>query len=365
MHEDYAEILGYTEEDIDSLFLSKDTIVHPVLEKLNRKNTQEEKYTLIQLKQALKDYYNGYCFTIDKITSVYNPDSILKFFKDKSFGNYWSNSGNPAILLQQIKNNINRFTVLWDQSSFPISQLDFETPAGALFEIALFPLMYQTGYLTLDPNGFKADTRADKNATDYYLKFPNQEVQSALKLTLSRFVVQKQQETGIAYSDSILEALRNEKWCGFLNLIKGACLSKAGYHFLDKTERSFHGALYSFLNGVFHITEGMQVNAELASGLGRLDIALEDNLHQTAYIFELKVGKSVSEALQQIYDRDYSMSFHTCAKKVCVGLKCDPVRLNITEAAIEVHQRNKEHAFQVMPRKNFTVNAMGYFQEVR
>ncbi|UWW97233.1 MAG: hypothetical protein NMK33_01580 [Candidatus Cardinium sp.] len=47
-----------------------------------------------------------------------------------------------------------------------------------------------------------------------------------------------------------------------------------------------------------------------------------------------------------------------------IGLKYDPIRLNITEEAIEVHQRNKEHIFQVMPRKHFTVDAVGYFQEV-
>ncbi len=107
----------------------------------------------------------------------------------------------------------------------------------------------------------------------------------------------------------------------------------------------------------------MQVNAELASGLGRLDIALEDKQHQTAYIFELKAGKSVSEALQKIYDKDYSTPFHTCNKKVFVGLKYDAAKRNITESTIEVHQRNAQHAFKVMPRKSFSVNAMGYFQK--
>jgi hypothetical protein len=366
LHEDYAEMLGYTAEDIDNLFLNdKHAYINEVMTNLKENWDKRESYTDEQLKQELKDYYNGYCFSRNKrIKRMYNPDSILKFFRDRSFGNYWSNSGNPVILLQQIKNNIDRFTIPWDKSSFAINQLDFESLAGSLAEISLFPLMYQTGYLTLDPNGFKEDTREDKNATDYYLKFPNQEVQSSLKLILSNFIAQKQQETGKEYSASILDALRNEKWCGFLNLIKGACLAKAGYRFLDKTERSFQGALYSFLNGVFHTTQGMQVNAELASGSGRLDIALEDKLHQTAYIFELKVGKSVSEALQQIYDKDYSMPFNTCYKKVFVGLKCDPIRLNITEAAIEVHQRDEQHTFNMMPRKNFTVNAIGYFQEV-
>ncbi|WP_419241521.1 AAA family ATPase [Cardinium endosymbiont of Nabis limbatus] len=223
LHEDYAEMLGYTEEDMNNLFFNgKQLYVNEIITNLQENWDKSENYIAAQLKQALKEYYNGYCFSRNKRTRrMYNPDSILKFFRDKSFGNYWSNSGNPAILLQQIKNNIDRFMILWDSSSFAIHQLDFETLASSLNEIALLPLMYQTGYLTLDPNGFKEDTQKDKNATDYYLKFPNQEVKSSLKLTLSRYIAEKQEETGRAYSNSILDALRNEKWCGFLNLIKG------------------------------------------------------------------------------------------------------------------------------------------------
>lgn len=175
LHEDYAEMLGYTEEDIDSLFLSKDTIINPVLEKLNRKKRQEEKYTLTQLKKALKDYYNGYCFTADKTISVYNPDAILKFFDEKKFGNYWFNRGNPAILVEQMRKNIDRFNIDWDKDSFLMGQQSFEYVATTLHKIPILPLMYQTGYLTLDPNGFTNDRSTDKNATDYYLKFPNQE----------------------------------------------------------------------------------------------------------------------------------------------------------------------------------------------
>ncbi|WP_342265145.1 AAA family ATPase [Cardinium endosymbiont of Philonthus spinipes] len=365
LHEDYAEMLGYTEEDIDNLFLSKEKIINPVLEKLNRKKRQEEKYTLIQLKQALKDYYNGYCFTDDKIISVYNPDSILKFFRDKSFGNYWSNSGNPTILLQQIKNNIGRFNIDWDKDDFIMSQESFEYVASTLHTIPLLPLMYQTGYLTLDPDGFTNDCRMDKNETDYYLKFPNGEVKSALKLVLADFIAQKQEEAGRVYRDSILDYLRTDNWLAFFNCLRSGCLAKAGYRFLDKSERSFQGALYSFLNGAFHTSDGTWASAERDSGIGRTDIIMEDqyNGNRTIYIFELKVDKPALEALEQIRHKDYSLQYDLCHKKVLIGLKCDAAKLNITEAVIEIHQRDEWHTFQVMSRKNFNVNAAGYFQE--
>ncbi|TSJ81397.1 MAG: ATP-binding protein [Candidatus Cardinium sp.] len=366
LHEDYAEMLGYTEEDVDNLFLSKDMIVNQVLEKLNRKKTREEKYTLIQIKQALKDYYNGYCFTSDKIISVYNPDSILKFFRDSVFGNYWFNSGNPTILLQQIKNNIDRFTIVWDTPSLVINQLAFESLAGSLAEIPLLPLMYQTGYLTLDPNGYRKDTRVDKNGTDYYLKFPNQEVKSALSLTLAKVMDEIQEETGKQYSTSILSSLRNKQWSVFLNYIRSDCLAKAGYRFLDRTEKSFQRALYLFLNGVFHLAHGMQTSVEADSGIGRTDIVMEDHGSgtRTVYIFELKIDKPALEALKQIHSKDYSIKCGAYSKKVLIGLTCDAIKLNITEAIVEVHQWDDQNNCKEVLYTHFIVDQSGYFKEI-
>ncbi|TSJ81186.1 PD-(D/E)XK nuclease domain-containing protein [Cardinium endosymbiont of Dermatophagoides farinae] len=93
-------------------------------------------------------------------------------------------------------------------------------------------------------------------------------------------------------------------------------------------------------------------------------MAIRNRFCRRSYVFELKVDKPALEALEQIHSKDYSIQYDLCHKKVLIGLKYDPIRLNITEEAIEVHQRNKEHIFQVMPRKHFTVDAVGYFQEV-
>ncbi|UWW96802.1 MAG: ATP-binding protein [Candidatus Cardinium sp.] len=362
-HEDYAEMLGYTENEIDNLFLSKDTIVHPLFEKLNRKNTQEEKYTLSQIKQALKDYYNGYCFTADKMVSVYNPDSILRFFYAKDFDNFWFNSGSPTILLQQMKQNIHRFNMDWDKCSFPIDKVRFKLVHASLHEMPLFPLMYQTGYLTmdLDPSHLQ-----DKNNLAYYLKFPNQEVKSSLKVILADFIAQAQQASGKACSASILKSLRKEAWIAFLNIIRSDCLAKAGYRFLDKTEKSFQGTLYVFLNGAFHETQSTNASAERDSAIGRLDIVMEDeyNGQNTVYIFELKVDKPALEALEQIQRKDYSIQYGVCYKKVLIGLTCDAIKRNITEAAIEVHQKDDQNDFKIVSHKSFAVNPIGYFHEV-
>jgi hypothetical protein len=366
LQEDYAEMLGYTEEDIEKIFFKgNQAYIHAVITNLKENWDKEASYTAQQLKQELKGYYNGYCFSRNKgIKRMYNPDSILKFFDEKRFGNYWFNRGNPTILIEQMKRNIDRFNIDWDTDNFIISQPSFESVSGDLHTMPLLPLMYQTGYLTLDPDGYTKDHNMDKNGTDYYLKFPNQEVKSALKLILNDFITQKQQEVGKAYSKSILDDLRNNHWTAFLNRIRTACLAKAGYRFLDKTEKSFHGALYSFLNGAFHATQDTEATAERDSGLGRTDIVMEDqyNDQRTIYIFELKVAKPALDALEQIHRKAYSMQYDLCHKKVLMGLKCDPEKRNITEAAIEVHQYDAQQHLQAMPCKNFTIDAVGCFQ---
>jgi PD-(D/E)XK nuclease superfamily len=124
--------------------------------------------------------------------------------------------------------------------------------------------------------------------------------------------------------------------------------------------------LYSFLNGAFHTTYDTQASAERDSGIGRTDIVMEDqyNGKRTIYIFEIKVDKPASYALEQILGKDYSIQYDSCHKKVLIGLKCDPIKRNITEAAVEVHQRDEQQRnFKVMPRKHLTINAVGYFQE--
>lgn len=113
---EYAAILGYTEKDIDNLFFKgKQDNIQDVIENLKSECGKSEDYTSNQLKQELKDYYNGYYFTRGAKQGVYNPDSILRFFYAKDFENSWFNSGSPTILLQQMKQNIHRFNMDWDK----------------------------------------------------------------------------------------------------------------------------------------------------------------------------------------------------------------------------------------------------------
>ena len=49
----------------------------------------------------IKHWYNGYCFTIpqDAPERVYNPFSVINFFKYLLLKNYWFESGTPTFVI--------------------------------------------------------------------------------------------------------------------------------------------------------------------------------------------------------------------------------------------------------------------------
>jgi hypothetical protein len=70
-----AALLGYTDEEIDSLSYYTQQL------------TQERALTFTQAREELRSWYNGYRFT-SKNVKVYNPFSILNCFDLKKFSNY-------------------------------------------------------------------------------------------------------------------------------------------------------------------------------------------------------------------------------------------------------------------------------------
>ncbi|TSJ81469.1 hypothetical protein [Cardinium endosymbiont of Dermatophagoides farinae] len=65
-----------------------------------------------------------------------------------------------------MKQNIHRFNMDWDKCSFPIDKVRFKLVHPSLHEMPLLPLMYQTGYLTMDLDPSHVQ---DKNNLTYYI----------------------------------------------------------------------------------------------------------------------------------------------------------------------------------------------------
>ncbi|OQY10609.1 MAG: AAA family ATPase, partial [Marinitoga sp. 4572_148] len=90
LNKKYAQMFGYTQEELEYYF--KDYI---------KELSEEMGITEKELLKEMKKYYNGFSF--DGEHYVYNPFSILRFFNEGKFQNYWFESGSPSFLYEYIK----------------------------------------------------------------------------------------------------------------------------------------------------------------------------------------------------------------------------------------------------------------------
>ncbi|MDR1312256.1 MAG: AAA family ATPase, partial [Deltaproteobacteria bacterium] len=150
---DFSTFMGYTHEELKTYFAPFITHTARVL-----KMSEE------RLLNKLKEYYDGFSF--DGENEVYNPFSVLSFFKARKFGNFWMASGSNTVVRKYLLDKaltVDQFQgkeMNYSQASAP-GEIDATSPAGFL---------YQSGYLTL---------RA-KDDGAYLLDYPNSEVREAI-----------------------------------------------------------------------------------------------------------------------------------------------------------------------------------------
>ena len=116
------------------------------------------------LLDKIKDYYDGFSF--DGVTRLYNPFSILNFFSEQRFGNYWYKSGSPSFIVTYMKqhgiNDPSEYSHIDVSADFMDShEIESSTPESFL---------YQSGYLTIE------EKRGDTLVLDY----PNYEVRKSI-----------------------------------------------------------------------------------------------------------------------------------------------------------------------------------------
>jgi hypothetical protein len=143
----FAEICGYTHEDLKTVFA----------EHLKNANLD-----------MVKRWYNGYYYFGEK---VYNPFDILLFIsKGLEFRNYWWNTGNPSFLIKKLEEG-NYYIPQIEEAVISQEGLD----AFDVEYIDLLALLWQTGYLTFDKR-----FTDEFGAVSYRLALPNLEIQFSL-----------------------------------------------------------------------------------------------------------------------------------------------------------------------------------------
>jgi len=116
-------------------------------------------------------WYDGYSW--DGITRLINPFSLLSFFTRKRFSSFWYSSGTPTFLIRLIKERPSTFLSLGE---LEISERSLDT--FVIDKIDIVPLLFQTGYLTVDEKRFRGDSE------NYVLRLPNLEVREAFYMNI-------------------------------------------------------------------------------------------------------------------------------------------------------------------------------------
>jgi hypothetical protein len=151
LDEQYTNICGYTDEEVDRYFSEYITLW-----------AKKEGSSYEETRTKIKEWYNGYCFS-ENTASVYNPYSLMSALKAQNFKHYWFVSELPTFLVDFLKKEYRTFDP--EQLSIKGNVLQ------GLFDIGAMPLkalMFQAGYLTI--------ASYDKERDVYELNFPNREV---------------------------------------------------------------------------------------------------------------------------------------------------------------------------------------------
>jgi hypothetical protein len=303
LDDNYASLLGYTQEDLENHF-------NPYLIDAAKKNelSQEE------LLSRIKYWYNGYSW--DGKNTLYNPFSILNFFKSYQFSNYWFSTGTPTFL-----SVLARQQQFFDLEEVETSLIAFET-----FDIEnLDPqaVMFQTGYLTIK--------KYDDEYQTYVLGYPNHEVRkSFLEYMLEAYTFQRVNQV----PPTVIKMRRafDKKDVETVMEMINSMFANIPSHIFDGTsEKYFHSLIHLLLSYL-----GVLVDSEVNTNKGRLDAVI--HTPQYIYILEFKFNKSPDIALEDIKKRGYSDKYRQFNKEIVpIGINFSSAKKAIDAWKVGIH----------------------------
>ena len=294
MDPSFALAFGYTDEELDEYF--GEGIDEYLAGTAKNKTSRDE------LREKIRNFYDGYRFSPASETKVYNPFSIGNFFAENCrFDTYWDDTSSSKFAvtlannldLSQFMNTEIALTTA-DFKSFDISEINKET----LKRNAIAALLYYSGYLTISEKS---------NTEKIYLGFPNNEVSSTFTISLMRRYSKDSTIAGLLIVDA-REAARNGDT---------AALIKSLNDYYDQVTSALvsnrYEQPYQLIMHMFFIAAGCRAVAELPTKLGRIDNSMEIGNH--IYLFELKVDQNAETALNQIKEKEYDKLFATQLKQ--------------------------------------------------
>jgi hypothetical protein len=288
----FAGMLGYTHQELLHYF--KDRIKEHRVE-------------------DIKHWYNGYSW--DGKNFVYNPFSVLTFFKKNQFGNYWFASGTPLFLVKLLKE---KQKDIREYEEIIVGDYVFES--YDIDNLETTSLLFQTGYLTIK------DKTVTGTEIDYTLTYPNKEVRDSFIRHLFGAYTGKELVEGDSLLRKLTSALKKGRFEDFFDIIKSLFASISYNIFIKEKEAYYHSIMYM----IFRLM-GVSVQTEVQTAAGRIDAVIVTDEH--IMIMEFKMG-TAEQALQQIKEKKYYEKYQTSSK----GLKLIGIGFNMEQRNINDYQ---------------------------
>ena len=263
---EFAAMCGYTQAELEHYFA-------PYLKRMPADTLEKMKF-----------WYDGYSW--DGETFMYNPFSVLNFFKMKKFHNFWFETGTPTFLLKLLRH---RFE--YKLEKIEVSDLILDSFTLEKFDQSdVASLLLQTGYLTIQE-------MTDDNT--FILDYPNEEVKRAFgQLLLSQFTETPKMAT---YGVDILRALRKEDIGSAIKVINDLIQAVPDQNYIKNEEKFFHAIVHLIFTMI-----RSDVRSEVHTPIGRIDTLVMTTTR--IFLFEFKVNESAEDAIKCIEDRRYAES---------------------------------------------------------
>ena len=276
MDEEYADICGITKEELTGQ-------LSEYIDALAEANG----FTHDEMLRELTKQYDGYHFTWPS-PDIFNPYSLINAFAKKRLGNFWFGSGTPTFLIEMMR----KFNVVPTEiGEKSMRSSGFDAPAEHLTSI--YPLLYQSGYLTIKDG--------DRNMDFYTLDIPNNEIRVGLMSSLFPNYVQQTAVVGETTVTRMYQLIRDEKMNEALIELQKYLLT-VPYCRGAKSEGHYQQMLYI----IFSLL-GYYVDVEVHTADGRVDLVMRTSY--ALYLIELKINKSADKAIEQIELKQYDKRF--------------------------------------------------------
>ena len=307
MRDEYSGICGITQEELE-------TTLRPCVEEY----AEHLNVTVSTAYAMLKKNYDGYHFSANS-KDIYAPFSLLRALNDYSTDHYWFESGTMTSLIEHLQHYPLKTALQYDGVKVGLDEFNISCESAS----TPIPLLYQSGYLTIDSYEPLLKT--------FTLHFPNLEVRSGMVSGLMPLILKRTTADGNSLTRNMASSLFGGDVSGAISALR-SYIAKIPYDIITKEEWDEKESRENFYKLLLYMAFSMlnaTVDTEVKSILGRADVVIKTR--NDIFVLELKVDDTVDHALEQIDSQGYAIPYEADGRKVTkCGVSISSEARNIT-----------------------------------